>query len=331
MQNADFKMDKLETAIQEIFNPILSKRQTGQSLIKQQSQPAPMSFPNLQPYLDPVRSYIKTAYRTYLLLTPEIKMVQCLYKHLYVEYPRLMGFFRIQTLRLLIRRAYRLVVHFFRSILDGSIFPSIETAADKERVAQKVAMITKEKPKKSVKPTTSQLNWTNYGAYGLPQSTPNYNYAYYRQPSAAYQQRSAPNFVYQRVKRQTAQFPRQTINTNSQIPMNYQLVYTPQSTYTEMKQPLQSPQPARPPKQSIHPSQFVDNPQDFDDMDPDAKIDLSNPNIQYEADQLFNMDSMLWRSIGVEDKTIRKYSLAYCGKEYVTDIMRRFVKNVILS
>lgn len=329
-------MEKLETTIQEVFNPILSKREIGQSLIKQQpaAAAAQMSFPNLQPYLDPVRSYIKTAYRTYLLLMPEIKMSQCLYKHLYVEYPRLMGFFRIQTLQMLIRRAYRLVVHFLRSVFDGTIFPSIETEADKERVALKVAMITKEKPKKPVGPTTSQVNLANYGAYGLPQSTPNYNYAYYPQPSVTYQQSSAPNFVYQRVKRQTAQYPRQIVNTYPKYPMNYQQVYTPQNSYVEMKQaalPPQPPQPVQPPKQSIHPSEFVDNPQDFDDMDPDAKIDLSNPNIQYEADQLFNMDSMLWKSMGVEDKTIRKYSLAYCGKEYVTDIMRRFVKNVILS
>ncbi|XP_055301327.1 uncharacterized protein LOC129567958 [Sitodiplosis mosellana] len=310
-------MHKLKKVLQDVYSPILSKRKTGQSLAKQQ-----MSFPNLQQYLDPVRSYIKTAYRTYLLLNPEIKMAQCLYKHLYVEYPRLMGFFRMQNLRLLARRAYQMVAKFVNSVLSGSVFAPVETEADEERVGLKVAMITKEKPPQ--KPKTPQLNLGNYGAYNLPQSVPNYNYAYYPQPGVAYQPISTPNFVYQRVKRQSAQFPIQIVEANTQFSPNqqYQPGYTPQMTHTGTKQP---------PKESLHPSQFVDNVQDFEDMDPDAKIDLSNSALQNQADQLFNMDSLFWKSMGVEDNMIRKYSLAYCGKEYVTSILRRFVKNVILS
>lgn len=254
-----------------------------------------MSFPNFQPYLEPVRSYIKTAYKTYLLLSPEMRFGQCLYKYLYMKYP-ILRYFRVENLRLVVRRAYRSVVRFLNSILSGSIFGSPETEADKERVGLKVAMMTKERQAK--KQNFPQSNLANYGIYTLPQSTVNYNYL-------------PANYVYQRVRRQSPQF-----HTNQ-----------PQQIQNAAdKKHIQQLQ-----KQANHPSQFIDNNQDFEDMDSDAKIDLTNPNLEYEADQLFNLDSLFWKSLGIEDNSIKKYSLAYCAREYSTSVFQRFLKNVLLK
>lgn len=288
-----------------MYGNSLSKQEVGQSLVKQQagaSPPTGMSFPNLQQYFEPIRSYIKTAYRTYLLLNPEIKMGQCLYKYLYMNFP-IMRFFRMSNLQFIARRAYVMMTKFFNNLLSGNIFAPPEPQTDIDRVGFKVASITKERPK----PKTPQLNTINSGLYSLPQSRKNY---YYLPSNVAYQPMTVtPNLVYQRVKRQTAQLP-----SNQQ--------YTPEEQSVKSQQ-------AQPKKE--HPTEFTDNVQDFENMDADAKIDLSNPSLLYEADQLFNLDSMFWKSMGVEDNSIKKYSLAYCGREYTSDILKRFVKNVILS
>lgn len=281
-----------------MYGNILPKKEVGQSLAKQQ---AGMSFPNLQQYFEPVRSYIKSAYRTYLLLNPEIRMGQCLYKYLYMNFP-IMRFFRMSNLRFVAKRAYVMITKFFNNLLSGNIFAPPETQNDIDRVGFKVASITKEKPK----PKTPQKNTINSGLYSLPQTSQNY---YYLPSNVAYQPMITPNLVYRRVKRQTAQLP-----SNQQ--------------YTSEKQRINAKQLEQ---KKEHPTQFTDNVQDFEDMDADAKIDLSNPSLLYEADQLFNLDSMFWKSMGIEDNSIKKYSLAYCGREYTSDILRRFVKNVILS
>lgn len=300
-QTNSVEIGEIKNSIQNVYSSSVLKQAAGQSL---------MSFPNLQPYLEPIRTYIKRGYRTYLLLNPEMKLSQCLYKYLYMTYP-LVRLFRIQNLRLVMKRLYYIVVKFVNSILSGNIFSSSESEADKERVGLKVAMITREQPKKLQKP--SQL--TNYGMESLSQSALNYNYNYLNYPglATAYQPISTPNYVYQRSKRQAPQF------------------YANQPQYSQYTTETKKTEIVRPQKQTVQPDQFVDNVQDFENMDSDARIDLSNPSLQYEADQLFNLDSMFWKTLGIEESSIKRYSIAYCFKEYTTDIFKRFLKNVLLK
>lgn len=74
-----------------------------------------------------------------------------------------------------------------------------------------------------------------------------------------------------------------------------------------------------------------ENIQSYADIDSEARIDLTNRDLEREAENLFNIDSMFWRSLGIEENSFKRYSLAYCTKEYVTESFKRFMKNVILS
>lgn len=51
-----------------------------------------------------------------------------------------------------------------------------------------------------------------------------------------------------------------------------------------------------------------------DHVDPEARIDLTNKLVEREAEELFNIDTMFWRSLGFEESSFKRYSLAYCTK-----------------
>lgn len=81
-------------------------------------------------------------------------------------------------------------------------------------------------------------------------------------------------------------------------------------------------------KSSLQP--FVDNVPDYD-VEFDASIDLRDKTLEKEAEQLFNIDSMFWKSLGIDGNSLKKYSLSFCAKDYITDVFKRFIKNVIMS
>ncbi|XP_031619304.1 uncharacterized protein LOC116338302 [Contarinia nasturtii] len=210
--------------------------------------------PVIAPYLEPVRTYIKRAYKTYVTLTPEVKLGQCVVKHFYVQYPSIFRFFRNNTLRKHIDRVYNFLVQWIRNLLK-ILFP-LEIEQNTSQIGPKVANKRIKMPPQSLANTPSQ---------------PNYNYYY---PSSL-----NPTVYSYRSKRQT------------------------------------------------NAAQITNNK-----MESEAQIDMMNRRIlEREADDLFNMDQMLWKNFGLDDRSIKKYSMVYCGKEWITGFFNRFVKNVILS
>lgn len=128
----------------------------------------------------------------------------------------------------------------------------------------------------------------------LPQSNIYQNY--YRNYATPYQQ-IVPTIGYTHAR---SRFVRQVVNPKSN-----------QTKYVEDMKPTENTKPH--------------------ELDPDATIDLRNRDIEREAENLFNIDVMFWRSLGIQENSFKRYSLAYCTKEYLTESFRRFMKNVILS
>lgn len=263
-----------ESLTKEIQNGFTYKQSTFPSV------PSFLTFPTvptLQPFFETARSYIKTGYRTYLLLNPEVKMGQCVIRYFYTQYPGVMRFFQAENISKFIRRLYIFVGRFVNSILSGDIF----TDAVKRRVESKVVLMTREEQKQ--KPP--QPIYIPYQTYYQPWPIMNYN-------------------LYSPHQRFARQVPS----------MEFGVSNATKSSVAKKQLP--------PP--------LVDNVS-VSDIDSDARIDLTDRKIEREADQLFNVDAMFWKSLGIEENALKKYSLSYCAKDYVTDIFRRFVKNIILS
>lgn len=197
-----------------------------------------------------------------MLLNPEIKMVECLVKHVYIQYPSVAAFFRSDNLSKITRRVYFLMVRFINQLLKFWSGPDEGSS----RVGLKVAKMTNED---YVHNLMSQK-------YAIPQQIQPYH-----------------------------RFIRQSTNYEN-IP-----------TKMHKKE-----------KKSMGNAEFTNH----EVMDPDARIDLNDKAIEREADELFNIDKMFWKSFGFDSQqTLKKYSLPHCGKEYITDVFSRFIKNIILN
>lgn len=262
---------------------------------------------NLPPLFETVKSYAKYAYKTYMLLNPEVKAGQCLVKLVYTRYPGFMRLFRMQNLSRLVRRLYFVLTKYMNNILNGDVFSWYDSAADSARVGSKVAAMTAEdvlSKRKAVQP----LNF--YEIYPSSQLFSNYqDYLRSFEMGPMSKANTRPRFARQ-------------IKSNQREPKNFK-----QKRQNNM-QPMNSG-----PKQATNqiPKQVPNQINDYDDMDSEARIDLSNKSLEREADELFNIDSMFWKILGVGENSIKKYSLAFCGKEYATDAFKRFIRNVLLS
>lgn len=250
---------------------------------------------NVRPMFDTAKSYFKSAYRTYLFLNPEVKLAECLVKVAYTRYPTIMRMFRIQNLSKLSRQLYFILTKYMKSILNGNMFSWEEdSGVDKARIGSKIAAITTEDRYSQQRPQQT-LN--------VYQMHPVYRYPYY--PPSIEMAALTKKRAIQRYKRQ--------------------------ETATQLQSNVQKPNKNQH-KTAMYtfPTQSTNEIGDYN-MDSEARIDLSNRVIQREAEQLFDIDAMFWKSLGIEENSINRYSVAHCAKEYVSEAFKRFIKDVILS
>lgn len=276
-------------------------------------------FPVLPPFVETMRAYFKLAYKSYILLQPEIKFGQCLTKYFYMRFPNFMRFFQWQNLSKYIRRVYIASGRMANNVVTRTIFTWFDdTELNRERIAIKMAAITSERKTTPI-PSAVQPIVEFYESIGL-------------QPPLASIYEGFPDLfqvpivagttqVRRRFKRE-AKYPdasnHNNINgTNQKIMENSQIQFK-----NNMK------------KEKIQSENFMQNTKTNAgkaDIDPDATIDLTNKTVEREAEELFNIDTMFWKSLGFEDSSFKRYSLAYCTRAYVTDSFSRFMKNIILS
>lgn len=258
-------------------------------------------LPTAQPFFETTRSFIRSAYKSYLLLNPEIAFIQCLVKQLYMKYPVLVNFFQYQNLSKFMRNVYVVFVKFMNNIINADVLKWSDTAvADRQRVEFKVAQITADKSILNREKTRNSLK-----SYNLPliisiidPFEPNYN-------------------IKQRTMLQ--RFPRQ-----AKTPAMGNPAYERDHDDNHFEQCMEI-------KGKDCPKELINNAHENAEINSNAVIDLSDKTVEREADELFNIDAMFWKSFGIEDNSLKKYSLAYCTKEYATDLFRRFIRNVLLN
>lgn len=251
-------------------------------------------FPNVRPMFDTAKSYFKSAYRTYLFLHPEVKLAECLVKVAYTRYPTIMRMFRIQNLSKLSRQLYFILTKYMKSFLNGNMFSWEDTGVDKARIGSKIAAMTTENRFSQQRPQQ---------ALNVYQIHPVYRYPYY--PSLIEMPALSKKRSIQRYKRQeTATYMQSNVQKPNKNQHNTAMYTLPTQSTNEIG--------------------------DYN-MDSEARIDLSNRVIQREAEQLFDIDAMFWKSLGIEENSINRYSVAHCAKEYVSEAFKRFIKDVILS
>lgn len=250
--------------------------------------------PVIAPYIEPVRSYIKRAYKTYITLNPEVRFGQCIVKHFYVEYGPLIKFIQNNTPRKLIERTFQFLMQMMKDMMN-MFFPT-EIKNDMSKI---MAMLTNESPNQRKPVPSSNLT---------KKSMPNQNYYYY--PSVYGYQR--------RTKRQANHTPQ----ANHAPQTNHTPHYFPQNQQSRQENSAETTHAnaARPIKKY------------FEFLGTKFQIDASDrKTLEREADDIFNLDIILWKNLGLDDRSLQKYSMTYCGKEYIIGFFNRFIKNVILS
>lgn len=268
-----------------------SVRQSEEDLIFKQL----VGYSTLFPYLESTRTYLKIMYKSYILLQPEIKFVQCLTKHFYMRYPNAMRFFQWQNLSSYIRRVYGVSGWMVNSAAIRMLFNLYDdTEFDRARIAIKTAAVTAEKqttpPNRTVRPT-----YGFYESFGLQRPI--------------YVVRT-PTIAVGAASRSRRRVPRQAEVPSERNPS--EIHYKDNMKREQMQNDAKEARTAT-------------------EMNPEGIIDLINKEIEREAGELFNIDTMFWRGLGFEENSLKRYSLAYCSREYVTNVFQRFMKNIILS
>lgn len=260
-------------------------------------------LPDLPPFIETLRSYLKLAYRAYILLQPEIKFGQCMTKYFYMRYPALMRVFQWKYLSKYVRSFYSVSGRMVNNVVTRTIFGFFDdTELDRQRIALKVEAMTSEQPtpaQTAIQPVSDFLDaivLLSQPAFSYPDLfiTPAFD------GSAQVLRRIRREAKY-RDASERDQHPQIHYKNNMEIAQ----VQKRNGNETEDSKPME--------------------------VDLEARIDLTNKLVEREAEELFNIDTMFWRSLGIEESSFKKYSLAYCTKEYVTDSFSRFMNKIILT
>lgn len=261
-------------------------------------------FPDLPPFVETLRAYFKLAYKSYVLLQPEIKFGQCLTKYFYIRFPNFMRFFQWRNLSKYIRRLYSVSGRMVNNVVTRTIFTWFDdTELDRERIAMKMTSITSERQARP-DPSIVRPIVEFYESIGLQPPLASEIYDIY--PNLMQSLTTSP------LRRR---YQRDTTNSNK---MSSQIQYKNNMKREQIQN-----------KDDVQANDG--NHRGPAGMDPNATIDLTNKSVEQEAEELFNIDTMFWKNLGFEDSSFRKYSLAYCTRAYVTDSFSRFMKNIILS
>lgn len=258
-------------------------------------------LPDIPPFVETLRSYFKMAYKSYLLFQPEIKYGQCLIKYFYMRFPNVMRFFQLPNFSKYIRRMYSVSGAMTNNIVTRTIFSFFDdTELDRERIAIKMATIT-----------DGPLTPFQSAAKPILEF-----YEVIQSPSAQF-----PNLPQLPVFSGPIQLQRRRRRFQRQAN------YPNESNMDRWNQIQYKINMKREPRQSSS----EEKSKDPVERDPNETIDLTNKDIEREAEELFTIDTMFWKNLGFEDGSFKKYSLAYCTREYVTNSFSRFMKNIILA
>lgn len=66
--------------------------------------------------------------------------------------------------------------------------------------------------------------------------------------------------------------------------------------------------------------------EDDESIDADASIDFADKVAEEEAEELFNVEALIMKTLG-----IKKYTPMYCAKEYTINVMDRFIDELLLG
>lgn len=260
-------------------------------------------YPDLPPFIETLRAYFKMAYKSYLLFQPEIKFGQCIIKYFYMRFPNTMRIFRPPDLMKYIRRMYSVSGIMTNNIITRTIFSFFDdTEVDRERIAIKMATMTGMPLTPFQKAEKPILDF--YEAIQSPQFYTNVMQLPVYSGPVQLQRRRRRRF--QREAKNPSRNDQDHTDSRDEIQYKNNMKRAP-------RQSEQSKIPVPP------------------EMDPDATIDLINKEIEHEAEELFAIDKMFWSSLGFEDDSFKKYSLAYCTREYFTGSFGRFMKNIVLA
>lgn len=309
LMNAPNQIDQKSNSVKQSEEDLLFKQIVG--------------FPVLPPFVETMRAYFKLAYKSYILLQPEIKFGQCLTKYFYMRFPSVMRFFQWQNFSKYIRRVYIASGAMVNNVVTRTIFTWFDdTELDRERIAIKMAAITSER---QITPIQSMVRpiVEFYESIGLPPPSPASIYGSY--PNLFQSPMIAGTTRLRRRIQREAKYTDPS-NHNNMNGLNQNTMENAQINYKNNMKKEQTRN-----KNNMENTQMNGGKGGRADIDPDATIDLTNKQVEHEAEELFNIDSMFWKSLGFEDSSFKRYSLAYCTRAYVTDSFSRFMKNIILS
>lgn len=284
-------------------------------------------FTQIESTLEWLRMLLRSTYKSYKFYGPEVKMGQCLIKHAHVTYPNLSRRLRVQNFSKIGQNLYMLFANYVNSVLIGGGTNLYDESAS-ARIGSKVAEMTRANQPGSIYSTP--INARNTVAPNQFYGNPNYVNPFPMQTSG-------PNNMHSLQSMQRWQ--RMASLPNRRFERDINGTYSTNQRDNEsdrQRQPYSNPNIGETYDDVVYagPRQYPNDMSYIDEavyMDPDANINLTNKTAIEEADNLFNYESIILESFGIERNSISKYSLLWCVKEYTKDALRRFTETVLLG
>lgn len=262
----------------------------------------------MEPIVEWLRLVAKRVLSSYKRYTPELELSKCMMKYARKQYPEMMRQFRMSNIGKLGYSVYAALSEFITNAMNGPQFD--ELMAERVRIGSKVAQMTRYRPARMSSHSRAQQ----------------------RRQSASARRRPQTNLTSGRLYRQPAQemvIVGNTMTNRTVIVQSDNATSIDESRHNKEKRSLDAE-----PILYVGPRQFSSYPLPPPMQKPlndDDEIDLANKPVGEIVEDLFDWEPIVLEGIGIDPKSMQKYSPLYCSKEYMLGFMKRFVDDFIMA
>lgn len=282
-------------------------------------------FSILEPVFEWISTQIRSLYKEYKFYGPEVEFGKCFIKVMHVNYPDLMRRLHIRHIIKSARGLYEMITTNINNFFSGTGFHSFD-AFDSERIHEKIVQMTSDEIPDSKEDVLRVLQQNrqnlvrNANPPNVLSSSPSV-LPFLHRPLPIYYYQIPSNYNKKRTRRMAKP--------------DFDPYLEEDAVASHMLKPiLKDSQRGKQDDMNTTILMEYQNENLLDDsdyIDPDANIKLATKSAEEEAEELFNLEPVIMEGLGYDGKTIKKYTMLYCAKEYMKDVLRRFTDNVLLD
>lgn len=272
---------------------------------------------SLEPFVEFLRMLAKRSLILYNWYLPELQLSKCMMKYARKQYPEIMRHMRMSSVGKLGHDLYTALSEFLKNAMNGPKYE--ELMVEQGRIGTKVAQMTRHR-------LTSRTRQQRQSANARRRPQVNF--------SSAHLSRNSPEAMVlaDETKPKTADVER--------TQPEYELDGTEEATIDRIEAKVSNEPRHSKDKRSLdlEPIMYV-GPRQFPSYALPSPMqeplieheDLVNIPTEEIDDGLFDWESVILEGIGIDPKSIQKFSPMYCGKEYVFGFIKRVVQDLVMA